>query len=102
MVKRSKSGNEYDFEQEVRDFCGINCLKPTKVYCFVKCINYITGLDYRQQILFSFGIEERPSDLLTLARIQPCLNLLCNDLGYYNGKDLTPRNITNGIRALYF
>ena len=36
-----------------------------------------------------------------MARIQPCLKKLCIDLGYYNGKEIWPRNITERNNALY-
>ena len=26
-----------------------NCFIPTKRYCFVKCINFLTGLNYKEQ-----------------------------------------------------
>ena len=37
---------------------------------------------------------------MTRARIQPCFRKLGVNLGYYNGKELRPRNITERIIAL--
>ena len=38
---------------------------------------------------------------MTMARIQPCLRKLGIDLGYYNGKEICPRNITERNKALF-
>ena len=40
-------------------------------YCFVKCINYLTGGDYKQQYLNFIRYEKRRSNFMTKARIQP-------------------------------
>ena len=42
---RSQYGNGCDFEHEIIEYRGKNCFIPTKGYCFVKCINFITGQD---------------------------------------------------------
>ena len=51
LVIRSQYGNGCDFKHEIIAYRGNNCFIPTKVYCFVKCINFITGEDYKQQYL---------------------------------------------------
>ena len=37
---------------------------------------------------------------MTMARIQPCLRKLGVNFGYYNGKEIWPRNITERNIAL--
>ena len=42
-VNRSQYGNGCDFKHEIIEDRGNNCFIPTKGYCFVKSINFITG-----------------------------------------------------------
>ena len=42
-TKRSLLGNGCDFKKKIIEYRGKNCFIPTKGYCFVKCINFITG-----------------------------------------------------------
>ena len=50
-VSRSLYGSGCDFKHEIIDYGGNNCYIPTKGYCFVKCINFITGEYYKQKNL---------------------------------------------------
>ena len=45
LVNRSQYGNGCDFKHEIIEYRGNNCFTPTKDYCFVKCINFLTGKD---------------------------------------------------------
>ena len=99
-VNRSQYGNGCDFKHEIFEYRGNNCFMPTKGYCFVKCINFITGQDYKEQYLEFIRNESRRINIMTMARIQPCLKKLGMNLGYYNGKELWPRNITERNIAL--
>ena len=38
---------------------------------------------------------------MTMARIQPCLKKLCDNLGYYKGDRVSPRTATNRDSALF-
>ena len=100
-VKRSHYGNGCDFKHEIVEYFGNNCFIPTKGYCFVKCINYLTGQDYKEQYLDFIRNEKRRSNIMTMARIQPCLKKLGINLGYYNGERVFPRAVTNRDSALY-
>ena len=51
LVIRSQYGNGCDFKHEIIEYRDNNCLIPTKGYCFVKCINFLTGKDYKEQYL---------------------------------------------------
>ena len=46
-------------------------------------------------------MKKKRSNIMTMARIQPCLKKLGIDLGYYNGDRVYPRSITNRDIALY-
>ena len=50
-VKRSQYANGCDFKHEVIEYRGNNCFIPTKGFCFVKCVNFLLGEDYKQQYL---------------------------------------------------
>ena len=52
LVNRSQYGNGCDFKHEIIEYRGDNWFTPTKGYCFVKCINYLTGGDYKKQHLY--------------------------------------------------
>ena len=45
-VKRSQYGNGCDFKLEIIEYRGNICFIPTKGFCFVECINFLTGEDY--------------------------------------------------------
>ena len=100
-VNRSQYGNGCDFEHETVKYRGINCFIPTKGYCFVKCLNYLSGQDYKQEYLDFIGNEKRRSNIMTKARIQPFCKANNIDLGYYNDDRVFPRSVTNRDRALY-
>ena len=48
-VNRSQNGNGCSFDKIIVEYRGNNCFIPTKGFCFVKCLKYVTGLDYKQQ-----------------------------------------------------
>ena len=100
-VKRSQYGNGCSFDKIINEYRGNNCYKPTKGYCFVECINFLTGKDYKQQYLDSIRNESRRLNIMTKARIQPCLKKLGIDLEYYNGERVFPRTVKNRDSAIY-
>ena len=46
-------------------------------------------------------MKKRRCNIMTMARIQPCLRKLRIDLGYFNGERVFPRSVTNRDSALY-
>ena len=94
-VNISQYGNGCSFDKIIDEYRGNNCIIPTKGYCFVECINYLTGRDYKQEYLDFIRNEKRRCNIMTMARIQPCLRKLGIDLGYYNGERVFPRTVTN-------
>ena len=100
-VKRSQYGNGCDFKHEVIEYRGNNCFIPTKGYCFIKCINFLTGQDYKDKYLEFIGNEKRRSNIMTKARIQPFCRANNINLGYYNIDRVFHRTVTNRDSALY-
>ena len=100
-VNRSQYGNGCSFDKIIIEYRGNNCLTPTKGYCFVKCINFITGEDYIAQYLDFIRNETRRSNIMTKARIQPFCKANNIDIGYYNDERVFPRSVTNRDNALY-
>ena len=100
-VKRSQYGSGCDFKHEIIEYRGNNCFIPTKGFCFIKCIKYLTGQDYKQQYLDFIRSEQRRSNIMTMARIQPCVRKLGIDFGYFNGERVFPRTVLNRDSAFY-
>ena len=100
-VNRSQNGNGCSFDKIIVEYRGNNCFIPTKVYCFVKRINYLTGQDFKQQYLDFIRNEKRRSNIMTMARIQPFCRAININLGYYNNDRVFPRTVTNRDTALY-
>ena len=61
-INRSQYGNGCSFGREIIEYRGNICFIPTKRYCFINCINCLTGQDYKQQYL-DF-IRNEKNDLL--------------------------------------
>ena len=66
---RSQYGNGCSFDHKIFEYRGNKCFLPTKDYCFVKCIIFLSGGDYKQQYLVFFRHERRSSNIMTEARI---------------------------------
>ena len=101
QVNRSQYGNGCSFDKIFIEYLGNNCYIPTKGYCFIKCVNYLTGQDYKQHYLDFIRNEKRRSNNMTMARIQPFCRANNNNLGYYNNERVFPRTVTNRDSALY-
>ena len=59
LVNRSQYGNGCDFNNEIIEYRGNVCFMPTKGYCFVKCVNFLTDEHYKQQYLDIIRNEKR-------------------------------------------
>ena len=101
-VNRSQYGYGCDFKHEITEYRGNNCLIPTKGYCFVKCVNFSTHQDYKQQYLDFIRSEQIRSIIMTKARIHPFCRANNINLGYYNEDRVFPRSVTNRDSALFF
>ena len=93
-VNRSQYENGCDFKHEIIEYRGNNCFIPTKGYCFIKYVNFLTGQDYKQQYLDFIRSEQRRSNIMTKARIQPFCRAINNNLGYFDGDGVFRRSVT--------
>ena len=100
-VNKSQYGNGYDFKHEIIEHRGNNWSIPTKGYCFIKCIIFLTGEDYKEQNLDSLPNEKRRSNIIIKARIQPFCRANNINLGYIDGERVFPRSVTKRDSALY-
>ena len=94
LINRSQYENGCDFKHDISEYQGKTCYIPTKSYCFVKCIKFLTDQEYKGQKLDFIRAEKGRSNIMTSARIRPCLKKLGIDLGYYNGERIFPRTVT--------
>ena len=100
-VNRIQYGNGCDFKHKIVEYQGNNCFIPTKGHCFVKCNNFLTGQDYKQQYLGFIRSEQRRLNIMTKARIQQFCRVNIISLGYYNEDRVFPRNVTKRDSALF-
>ena len=100
-VNRNQYGNGCDFKHEVIKYPGSNCFIPTKGYRFVKCANFLTGKDYKQQYLDFPRSEQRRSNIMTQAKIQPFCRSNNVKLGFWDGERVFPRSVTERNKTLY-
>ena len=101
LVNRSQYGNGCDFKHEIVEYPGKNCFITTKGYCFVKGNNFLTGGDYKEQDLNFIRKEKRRSNVMTKARIQSFCRANNYNLGFYVGKRVFPRKVTDRNNALF-
>ena len=99
-VNRSQYGRGTDFKQDIVEYIGNKCYIPTSGNCFIKCINYFTKKDYREEFLTFIRTEQRRSNVMTAARIQPFCRKHNINIGCYDGFRVCPRNITQRHIAL--
>ena len=100
-VNRSQYGNGCSFDNIIVENQGNNCFIPSKGYCFIKCINFLTGPDYKDKNLEFIRNEKRRTNIKTKARIQPFCRANNINLGYYNDEGVFPTTVTNRHSALY-
>ena len=99
-VNRSQYGRGTDFKQDIVEYIGNNCYIPTSGNCFIKCINYFTKKDYTEEFLTFIRTEQRRSNVMTAARIQPFCRNHNIVIGCYDGFRVCPRNIAQRNIAL--
>ena len=99
VVKRSAYGKGTNHMQEIVEYHGQNCYIPTSGMCFIKCINYFTKKDYTEFLTF-IKTEKYRSRVMTTARIQPFCKIYNINIGYFNGKEIWARTVTQRNTAL--
>ena len=99
-VNRSQYGRGTGFKQDIVEYIGNNCYIPTSGDCFIKCINYFTKKDYTEEFLTLIRTEQRRSNVMTSARVQPFCRKHIINIGCYHGFRVCPRNITQRNTAI--
>ena len=99
-VNRSQYGRGTDFKQDIVEYIGNNCYIPTIGNCFIKCIKYFTRKDYTEEFLIFIPTEQRRSNVMTSARVQPFCRKHKINIGSYDGFRVCPRKITQRNIAL--
>ena len=89
------------FTHEIIEYRGNKCFIPTKGYWFVKCINFITGKDFKQQYLDFIRNENKRTNTMTKARLQPFCRANNINLGYFDGTRVFPRSVADRNNALF-
>ena len=100
VVKRSAYGRGTNYMQEIVEYHGQNCYIPTSGMRFIKCINYFTKKDYKEEFLTFIRSEQRRSNVMTFARVGSFCRKHNINIGCFDGTRINPRNITQNITAL--
>ena len=99
-MNRSQYGRGTDFKQDIVEHIDNNCYIPTSGNCFIKCINYFTEKVFTEEFLSFIRTEQRRSNVMTVARVQPFCRKHNINIGCYDGFRVCPRNITERNLAL--
>ena len=95
VVKRSAYGKGTNYMQETVEYRGQNCSTPTSGMCYIKCINYFTKKDSTEEFSTFIRSQQKRSNVMTSARIQPFCRKCDIDIGCFDGTRINPRNLTN-------
>ena len=101
FVKRSAYGKFTNYTQEIVEDHGQNCYIPNSGMCFIKCINYFTKNDYTEEFLTFIRSEQRRSNVMTSARIQPFCRKYNINIGCFDGIKINPRNLIQRNTSLF-
>ena len=99
-VNRSQYGRGTDFKQDIVEYIGNNCYIPTSGNCFIKCIKYFIKKDYTEELLTFIRTEQRRSNVMTSARVQPFCRNHNIVIGCYDAFRVCPRNIAKRNMSL--
>ena len=100
VVERSAHGKGTNYMYEIVEYRGQNCCIPTSRMCFIKCINFFTKKVYTQEFLTFNRSEQRRSNVMTSARIQPFCRKYNINIGCFYRTRNNPRKITQRNTAL--
>ena len=101
LVSKSHYGNGCEFKHGIIEYRGNNCFVPTKEYCFIKCVKFLTGEDYNQQYFDFIRNEKRRSNIMTKARFQPFCGAKDINFGFFDGIRVFPRTVIERNIAIY-
>ena len=101
VVKRSAYVRGTNYMQEIVEYHGQNFYIPTSGMCFIKCNKYFTKKHYTEDFLTFIRSEERRSNVMTSARIQPFCRKYNINIGCFDGTRINPRNLTQRDTSLF-
>ena len=101
IVKRSAYAEGINFLQEIVAYHGQNCYIPTSGHCFIKCINYVTNKVCTEEFLTFIRAEQRRSNVMTSARIQPLCTKYKINIGCSDGTRINPPNLARRNTSLF-
>ena len=101
VVRRSAYRRGTNCMQETVEYHGQNCYIPTSGMCFIKCKNYFTKKEYTEEFLTFIRSEQRRSNVMTSARIQPFCEKFNINIGCFDGTRINPRNLTQRKTSLF-
>ena len=101
IVRRSAYGRGTNHMQEIVEYHGKNCFIPTSRMCFIKCINHFTKKYYTEEFLIFIRYEQRRSNVMTSAGIQPFCRKCYINIGCFDGTRINPRNLTQRNTSLF-
>ena len=101
FVRRSAYSRGTNYMQEIVEYHGQNCYILTSGMCFIKCINYFTKKDYTEEFLTFIRTEQRRSNVMTSARIQPFCKKYNIKIGCFDRTRINPRNLTQRNTSLF-
>ena len=101
VVKRNAYGKGTNYMRKIVEYHGQNCYIPTSGMCFIKCNNYFTKKHYTEEFLALIRSEQRRSNVMTSATIQPFCKKYNINIGCFDGTRINPRNITQRNTSLF-
>ena len=100
FVRGSAYGRGTNYLQDIVEYQGQNCYIPTSGMCFIKCINCFTKKDYTEEFITFIRSEQKRSNVMRSARIQPFCKKYNINIGCFDGTKINPRNLTQRDTAL--
>ena len=85
---------------DIVEYIGNNCYIPKSGNWFIKCFYFFTEKCYIDKFLTFIRTEQRRSNIMTSARVQPFCRKCNINIGYYDGFRVYPRNVTQREIAL--
>ena len=87
--------------KKIFEYRGQNRYIRTSGKCFIKCIKYFTKKRYTEDFKDFFEIEKDRSGVMTSAGIQAFCRKYTFNIGCFNAKEITPRNITQKSTPMF-
>ena len=102
VVKRSAYGRGTNYMQEIAEYHGQNCYIYRLLECVLSNVSIILlRKDHTEEFLTFIRTEQRRSNVMTSARIQPFCKKYNINIGCFDGSRINPPNLTHGNISLF-